>query len=103
MTKKTTSPYLLFRKRLRKATAYQTERSLATGTALINTILAALAALYLITQQQIPLAIFTAITGSLFWLLLNALAQTLFDLADTKLEHLHRQALTDSQQRNPQD
>jgi len=103
MSKKKTSPFLLFRNTLRSNSAYRTPRDIAFGSAIINILLIIIAAFVLVMEEQFPFAIALAISGILFWIFLHGVAQAFFDIADTKLEHLHRQGILDSQKLNIQE
>ena len=97
--KKNKSPLLLFRKRLRDQTAYDTARSIITGTTLLNSIIAGLSALLLLSIGSYIAAAVTASTLFL-WLLLNTIGHAFLDLADAHLHQIHRQAQSDSLARN---
>ncbi len=79
--------------RLRKKSAYESSRSIIRIVAILCAILPTLAFLFAIYRSNgnlLPYVFALALPNILFWILVYQIGQAFFDLADGKLELLHR-------------
>jgi hypothetical protein len=93
------SPYLMFQRTLRKNSAYQNPRAISGTICALNVIGSLLVGLRLLFTEGGGAVGIAVLFSALVWILVHAIAQSLFDIADSHLERIHREHLAESRAR----